>query len=456
MFEKIRIRLLLHRYIQVPVRVPVHKHGKLDINANWGCIIYDHITNLVNQPNVTMGSFYYHPRVLVMVLLLTPSTSAFVIAAASKQHRMATASKTTLAAAVSASASSQLAQLASMTVLSIDSGDLNVIKNFAATGYITDATTNPLFVSQAGLSGDPLYAAMVDDAVAYAVKETASQGDDEAATVSLAIDRLAVNLGKAISDIVPGYISTEVDPRLSCDTAAAVARGLRIIDMYKKLGVPKERVLIKLAATWEGIKAAEILEGQHGIQCNLTLIFSVVQAIASAQYGAHLISPFPGRILDWYKVALNRPTGVKDPDDDEGVIACKQMYNYYKCHGHDTICMPASWRPSRGSSAGGYDLDEIRALAGSDRMTIPAPLLEKLAASEEPLERKLSAETALASKVPLVAHGKMEEKEFRYRLNMDGCGNDKLAEGIRSFVDLTEKLDSAITDKVRAAVTVKM
>lgn len=335
--------------------------------------------------------------------------------------------------------SSQLAQLASMTTLSIDSGDLNVIREYASTGYITDATTNPLFVSQAGLSGDPLYAAMVDDAVQYALKQG---GQEQSEIVMLAIDRLAVNLGKAISEIVPGYISTEVDPRLSFDREASVARGKRIIAMYKELGVPKERVLIKLAATWEGIMAASELEAE-GIQCNLTLIFSVVQAIACAQYGAHLISPFPGRILDWSKMKEGRTEGVA-PEKDEGVIACKEMYNYFKCHGHDTICMPASWRPSRGP---GFELDEILALAGSDRMTIPAPLLEKLASSQEPVQRVL--DPARAQNVPLVAGGKMTEQEFRYGLNMDGCGTDKLAEGIRAFIGETEKLEAVITAKVK-------
>ena len=222
-----------------------------------------------------------------------------------------------------------------MTVLSIDSGDLQVVQEYAATGYITDATTNPLFVSQAGLSGDPLYAAMVDDAVAYAVQQP--HDNSEATTVALAMDRLAVNLGRAISELVPGYISTEVDPRLSFDTDASVQRALRIIDLYQTMAVPKERVLIKLAATWEGIQAAHILETRHGVRCNLTLIFSVVQAVACAQYGAHLISPFPGRILDWYKVHLGRDR-VDDPARDEGVVACREMYEYFKCHGHDTIC----------------------------------------------------------------------------------------------------------------------
>lgn len=351
--------------------------------------------------------------------------------------------------AVSASDDSQLAQLASMTTLSIDSGDLNIIKEYAATGYITDATTNPLFVSQAGLSGDPVYAKMVDDAVAYAIAARDSGDIEESAVVSLAIDRLAVNLGKAISDIVPGYISTEVDPRLSFDTEASVQRARRIIAMYDSMGVPKNRVLIKLAATWEGILAASQLEAE-GIHCNLTLIFSVVQAVACAQYGAHLISPFPGRILDWHKMKEGRTAGV-EPDQDEGVVACKTMYNYYKCHGHDTICMPASWRPSRGA---GYELDEIRALAGTDRMTIPAPLLAQLAASTEPLDRKLDPESAKASKLEEIAGGKLSEKEFRYKLNMDGCGTDKLAEGIRAFIGETEKLETAITQKVQTAVAV--
>jgi len=353
-------------------------------------------------------------------------------------------SPSSLLAAVEASADSQLAQLASMTTISIDSGDLSVIEGYAATGYITDATTNPLFVSQAGLSGDPVYAAMVDDAVEYALQSKLVESD----TVALAIDRLAVNLGSAIAKIVKGYISTEVDPRLSFDTVASVERGERIIAMYAGMGVPKERVLIKLAATWEGIQAAEQLEKQ-GIQCNLTLIFSVVQAVACAQYSAHLISPFPGRILDWNKGKEGRTEGV-EPDDDEGVVACREIYNYFKSHGHDTICMPASWRPSRGAE---HELDEILALAGTDRMTIPAPLLEKLATSQDPLPRKLDPVTAKASSVPLMGDGKMTEKEFRYRLNMDGCGTDKLAEGIRAFIGETEKLEQVIAEKVRATVS---
>lgn len=299
-----------------------------------------------------------------MKLFLTTTLLARATAFVRAPVRHATTTTTTTQLALqTVSADSQLAQLAGMTTLSIDSGDLDVIREYAATGFITDATTNPLFVSQAGMRGDAVYGKMVDDAVAYALAQ--QEGDDDDATIGLAIDRLAVNLGKSISDIVPGYISTEVDPRLSFDTSASVERGRRIIKMYETMGVPKSRVLIKLAATWEGIQAAEILE-KEGIQCNLTLIFSVVQAVACAQYGAHLISPFPGRILDWHKNSQGRTEGVQ-PDEDEGVIACRFMYNYYKHHGHDTICMPASWRPSRGP---GYELDEILALAGTDRMYV--------------------------------------------------------------------------------------
>lgn len=333
---------------------------------------------------------------------------------------------------------SQLEQLSQMTTLSIDSGDVKVIEKYAETGFITDATTNPLFVSQAGSSGDPK---LVDDAVAFAL----SSGEkDESEVVALAIDALAVNLGASIASIVKGYISTEVNPKLAFDTEASVSRGRRIISMYEKKGISKERILIKLPATWESILAAEILE-KEGIQCNLTLIFSFVQAVACSQRGAHLISPFPGRVLDWYKAKEGRqqPT---EPENDEGVVMCKRIYNYYKKFGHKTICMPASWRPSRGP---GYETDEILALAGTDRMTIPAPLLEKLESSEEHVSRVLDPETAKFCDEEELGNGMLNEKEFRYLLNMDGCGNDKLAEGLRAFIAETEKLEEIIRTKVQ-------
>mmetsp|Transcript_9126 Transcript_9126/g.13810 ORF Transcript_9126/g.13810 Transcript_9126/m.13810 type:complete len:374 (+) Transcript_9126:78-1199(+) len=336
---------------------------------------------------------------------------------------------------------SQLEQLSQVTTLSIDSGDLKVIEKYAATGFITDATTNPLFVSQAGSSGDPVYQKLVDDAVAFAL---ASDEKDEDSIVALAIDALAVNLGASIASIVKGYISTEVNPKLAFDTDASVSRGRRIIAMYEEKGIPKERILIKLPATWEGILAAEVLE-REGIQCNLTLIFSFIQAVACAQRGAHLISPFPGRVLDWHKVKDGR-TGATEPENDEGVVVCKKIYNYYKKFQHDTIVMPASWRPSRGP---GYDTDEIIALAGTDRMTIPAPLLEKLEASEEDLIRTLDPESAKACDEQEMGNGMLDEQEFRYLLNMDGCGTDKLGEGLRAFIAETDKLEEVIINKVR-------
>jgi transaldolase len=216
--------------------------------------------------------------------------------------------------------------------------------------------------------------------------------------------------------------------------------------------ISRNRILIKLAATWEGIMTAKILYEQYHIKCNLTLIFSIVQGIACAQYNIHLISPFPGRILDYYNQKLSR-TSVDDPMKDEGVMACTYLYHYFKYYNHTTICMPASWRPSRGPS---YDLDEIQALAGTDRMTIPVPLLSQLIQSTEPLPRKLyptidTTTTSSSSVQPeLMGNGQITEDEFRYLLTMDGCGNDKLAEGIRSFCQLTEQLELVMTEKVRA------
>lgn len=337
------------------------------------------------------------------------------------------------------SPTSRLAQLAGMTVLSIDSGNLDVVKEYADTGYITDATTNPLFVSQAGLSGDVVYAAMVDEAVAYA--KARASGDD---AVNLAMDRLAVNLGLQISKLVPGYVSTEVDVRLSYNVEQSLARARRIIAMYEEAGVPRSRILIKLAGTWEGLLTAEQLQ-KEGINCNITLVFALIQAVVAAQRGVRLISPFPGRIMDWHKSQGKGPTFA--PAEDPGVIMCTETYKYYKRHGHDTICMPASWRPSRGA-APEYALDEIVALAGSDRMTIPPGLLQQLAESEEPLPRMLEPVAAAAAcKLEPFGGGMVSEDLFRSLMLADGCGPDKLAEGILAFVADTERLDAAIRAK---------
>ena len=206
----------------------------------------------------------------------------------------------------------QLEQLAEQTVLSIDTGDLDVIEQYAKGGLISDATTNPLFVAQAGTSGDARYVAFVDKAIAYA--KANSGGDD---VVSLAMDRLAVELGLEIVKLVPGYVSTEVDIRASFDTEESVRRARRIIAMYEAEGVDRSRVLVKLAGTWEGIQAARELE-REGIRCNITLIFGFIQAVAAAQAGARLISPFPGRIKDWH--SANGGESTYEPSDDPGTF----------------------------------------------------------------------------------------------------------------------------------------
>jgi len=341
------------------------------------------------------------------------------------------------------SPTSQLAALAGMTTLSIDTGDLDILEEFGGTGLITDATTNPLFVSQAGLSGDARYVAFVNKAIQYA-KDGAS---GEAEVLELATDRLAVELGLEIVKLVPGYVSTEVDIRASFDTAESVRRAKRIIAMYEAAGVDRSRVLVKLAGTWEGIQAARQLE-KEGITCNITLIFGFIQAVAAAQAGARLISPFPGRIKDWHSANGGEPTYA--PSEDPGVVCVSRMHAYYKKFGHEgTICMPASWRPSRGTSDPAYAVDEIVALAGVDRMTIPPPLLQQLAASEEPLPRMLEAAAARASCTDeLVGGGDISEADFRMALNADVAATTKMAEGINAFVAETLKLEAALRSKL--------
>ncbi|GMI00035.1 hypothetical protein TrLO_g11747 [Triparma laevis f. longispina] len=347
----------------------------------------------------------------------------------------------------------QLEQLAALTTISIDSGDLKVIEKFADTKLITDATTNPLFVAQAGLSGDPTYQKLTDDSVAFALSSSSSKASPQEIT-SLAMDTLAVTLGSKITTLVPGYVSTEVDPRLSYDTEETLVRARRIIQLYEEQGVPKSRILVKIAATWEGVKAAEILE-KEGITCNLTLIFSHIQAVACAQVGSQLISPFPGRILDWHNA--RRDTIPSSPADDEGVIAVKKMHQYFRSFNHrKTILMPASWRPSRGKANPEFALDEIRGLAGVDRMTIPAPLLNALYTSTDPLPPILADDKHEASLAgPEIGNGggvPMDEATFRAEFDKDACGKEKLEEGLSSFIDLTNQLEGVMKAKVEAAL----
>lgn len=230
-----------------------------------------------------------------------------------------------------------------------------------------------------------------------------------------------------------GYVSTEVDIRLSFDAPASEARARRIIQLYEASGLSRARVLIKLAGTWEGIQAAKALE-RDGIRTNITLVFGFCQAVAAAQAAATLISPFPGRVLEWAKADNPKGPQAFAPADDPGVVACRRMYAYFRKHGRATICMPASWR----SSTGGDLLDEVRALAGTDRMTLPPPLLEALAADERPLARSL--EPAAAAAACADGDAPLGEAAFRYELCSDGAANDKMAAGVRSFAGDTGRL----------------
>lgn len=245
-------------------------------------------------------------------------------------------------------------------------------------------------------------------------------------------DKLAVNFGTEITKIVPGYVSTEVDARLSFDTEATIDKARKIIDLYKEVGVDKSRILIKVAATWEGIQAAKVLE-KEGITCNLTLVFCLAQAIACADANATLISPFVGRIFDYYKKA--KGVDSFEPQEDPGVISVQQIYNYYKKHGYTTIVMGASFR----------NVGQILELAGCDRLTMSPDLLDKMIASEEKIEKKLDASQAALMDIPKI---NMDEKTFRWMLNEDPMATEKLADGIRNFAADIVKLEAIVKQKM--------
>jgi transaldolase len=268
----------------------------------------------------------------------------------------------------------------------------------------------------------PKYKHLVDEALAYASK----QGGDKAAQTNAFMDKLAVNFGCEILKIVPGRVSTEVDATLSFDTPGSIAKAKQLIALYEKAGVARERILIKLGSTWEGIRAAEVLE-KEGIHTNLTLLFSFAQAVACAEAKVTLISPFVGRIYDWYKKSKN----VSDIPiaEDPGVASVERIYTYYKKYDYKTQVMGASFRKA----------DQIRALAGCDLLTISPDLLEELNAAQGELPRRLSVESAKASNVERVH---MDEKTFRFLHNEDAMGTDKLAEGIRSFYADGRKLEA--------------
>lgn len=312
---------------------------------------------------------------------------------------------------------SQFEQLKEHTIVVADTGDVDAIKRLKP----QDATTNPSLIYKAAIM--PEYAKLVDDAVSY------GKGD-----LGLIMDKLAVNFGTEITKIVPGYVSTEVDARLSFDTEATITKARKLIDLYKEVGVDKSRILIKIAATWEGIKAAEVLE-KEGITCNLTLIFSIAQAIACADASCTLISPFVGRIMDWYK----KKEGVEGfaPEEDPGVKSVTQIYNYYKKHGHATIVMGASFR----------NTDEILQLAGCDRLTISPSLLDKLSNSNDALSKKLDSEAASSMTIDKID---VDEKTFRWMMNEDPMATEKLAEGIRNFAKDIVKLEDIVKQKMSA------
>ncbi|MBC3878754.1 transaldolase [Undibacterium sp. FT79W] len=305
----------------------------------------------------------------------------------------------------------QLEQLKQYTTVVADTGDFQAIKAYTP----RDATTNPSLILKAVQKTE--YKHLLEKAV----KDTAGKSIDET------IDHLLIAFGLQILNEIPGRVSTETDARLSFDTEATVAKGRQLIAMYEAAGVSRERVLIKIASTWEGIRAAEILE-KEGIRCNMTLLFSLAQAIACAEAGAQLISPFVGRIYDWYKAKTGQEIfGADDP----GVLSVKKIYTYYRKFGYKTEVMGASFR----------NTSQILELAGCDLLTISPDLLQKLADTNSVITQKLSAEAAASSDLEKVS---MNEKIFRFQLNEDAMATEKLAEGIRAFCTDTVKLEQMI------------
>jgi len=318
-----------------------------------------------------------------------------------------------------------LEQLKAMTVVVADTGDIHSIEQFTP----RDATTNPSLITAAAAM--PAYAHIVDDALRWS-RHHASSRSDTAEIISLAVDRLSVEFGLKILSIIPGRVSTEVDARLSYDTAKSIAKARSLIAMYEQAGITRQRILIKLAASWEGIRAAEVLEAE-GIHCNLTLLFGMHQAVACADAKVTLISPFVGRILDWYKSATGKTH--YDPPEDPGVISVTRIYNYYKCHGHTTEVMGASFR----------NMGEITELAGCDLLTIAPSLLAELERTEGELPRKLDA--SRARELPM-ARITMNEESFRAAHAADTMANEKLDEGVKSFSRALENLESQLTSRL--------
>lgn len=312
-------------------------------------------------------------------------------------------------------AKTKLEQLKNFSTIVVDTGDIDTIKKFTP----TDATTNPSLIYTA--IQKPQYRHLIDDAIHFS--RAKAKGNEEVMTYL--IDRLLVNVGSEILKIIPGRVSTEVDARLSFDIQGSLRKARTLIDMYKQVGVPKERILIKLASTWEGTRAALELE-KEGIHCNMTLMFSLPQAIACAEVKATLISPFVGRILDWYKKHENKSEYA--PEDDPGVKSVREIYYYLKKFGYPIQIMGASFR----------NAPEILELAGCDLLTISPQFLEELSKDQGNVIRKLNPNDSMKMDIKKI---NIDEKSFRYLVNDNAMATEKLAEGIRKFAEDTIKLE---------------
>lgn len=319
---------------------------------------------------------------------------------------------------------SSLSHLKKITTVVADTGDFEAMKKYKP----TDATTNPSLILMAAKL--PQYKHILERAVDFGKKN----GKNSKEQLEAAMDKLVVLFGVEILNIIPGRVSTEVDARLSFDKEASIAKARKYIKMYEEHGIKKERILIKLASTWEGIQAARTLEKDNGIHCNLTLLFSFCQAVACAEAGVTLISPFVGRILDWY--VANTEHKVYAPQEDPGVQSVTKIYNYYKKYGYKTVVMGASFR-----NAG-----EIKALAGCDLLTISPKLLEELENSSDPVHEMLSEKTAKKLDQEKIS---MDEATFRWHLNEDQMATDKLSDGIRKFAEDSRKLEKMILDLIQ-------
>jgi transaldolase len=328
---------------------------------------------------------------------------------------------------MSQSSQSLLEQLSQMTTVVSDTGDINAIAKYKP----TDATTNPSLIMAAAQQAE--YAPLVNDALAWARKDAGADGNRDA-VLRRAIDRLSVEFGLRILKIVSGRVSTEVDARLSYDTERSIEKARLLIKQYEAAGASRERVLIKLASTWEGVRAAEVLE-REGIHCNMTLLFGVHQAVAAAEAKATLISPFVGRILDWYKKATGKAEYA--PAEDPGVQSVTTIYNYFKHFGYKTQVMGASFR----------NMGEITELAGCDLLTIAPSLLEELSKAQGPLPRKLDPAAAKAKKIEKIAS---DEATFRKMHEADKMASEKLDEGIQGFTKAMVALEALLGERLGA------